>query len=233
MFQVASVPVLEVDPAIAATAPSFRRRAALFFALVVWSLGVAAGSWYGFRYETTETKTTPALDRWPANGLCALSSRCPTLVMFAHPRCPCTRASLNELALLMTHCRDRVEAHVVFFQPNSTAADWARTDLWDSAAGIPGVTPRLDEGGTAQQRFGARVSGEVFLYLPTGELAFHGGITAGRGHAGDNDGRCSLESFLLRQERSVKATPVFGCALVPASLASQTGGAAIQTRSDQ
>src|SRR5204862_1754432 len=97
-------------------------------AAVLWGLGVAAGSWYGFHYETTVATTARAQDRWPGNGLCTLSSRCPTLVMFAHPRCPCTRASLNELALLMTHCQHRVEAHVVFFQPDSTAADWAKTD---------------------------------------------------------------------------------------------------------
>ncbi len=209
------------------------RRATLITAIVVWSLGIAAGSWYSFRYETTATNTAAAQDRWPANELCDLSPHCPTLVMFAHPRCPCTRASLSELSLLMTHCQGRVQAHVIFFQPHSSAADWARTDLWETASGIPGVTARLDSGCTVQEQFQARVSGEVFLYRPTGELAFHGGITASRGHAGDNDGRSALESLLLHQRALVATTPVFGCALTPANFESQTYDAASDNRADQ
>jgi hypothetical protein len=230
---VASMSALKARPAERAPCCAGRRRATLIVAFVLWGAGVAAGSWYSFQYEMTAAATVPAQDQWPTNELCALSSRCPTLVMFAHPRCPCTRASLHELELLMTHCRGRVDAHVIFFQPRSTDANWAKTDLWDRAARIPGVTASLDRDGTVQEQFTARVSGEVFLYLPTGELAFHGGITASRGHAGDNDGRCALESLVLNQRSHLTTTPVYGCTLIPANLASQKCDGANDTRSDQ
>jgi hypothetical protein len=102
--------------------------------------------------------------------------------------------------------------------PQSLPADWAKTDLWETAASIPGVMPRLDLEGAEQQRFAARVSGEVFLYLPDGVLAFHGGITAGRGHSGDNQGRSALEGLLLNHVSQTRATPVFGCELEPPEL---------------
>ena len=210
-----------------------RGRTATIAAVIIWVLGVVVGSLHSFQYETTAGKTAPARNRWPANSLCTLSSQVPTLVMFVHPRCPCSRASLNELALLMTHCQGRVDAQVVFIQPESSPTDWARTDLWDSAAGIPGVTPRVDLGGAEQQRFDARVSGEVFLYLPGGELSFHGGITASRGHAGDNDGRATLESFLLKRELPVTATPVFGCELISAGSLTQKCGPVDDSSTDQ
>jgi hypothetical protein len=133
----------------------------------------------------------------------------------------------------MTHCRNRVAVHVVFFQPHCVAADWARTDLWDSAASIPGVAPRLDLDGTEHEEFDARVSGEVFLYLPGGRLVFHGGITASRGHAGDNGGRLALESFLDRHNLPLASTPVFGCELRSTGLDSQHRTDPSKAQSDQ
>jgi hypothetical protein len=113
----------------------------------------------------------------------------------------------------MTHCRDRVQAEVLFMKPASSEESWARTDLWDQVARIPGVARRVDVGGEDQRRFGARVSGEVFLFSPAGEMLFHGGITTGRGHEGDNQGRLALESLLLGQAAAIASTPAFGCEL--------------------
>jgi hypothetical protein len=182
-------------------------------ALCVWGLAIAAGCLFSFRFEYTPAGLEAPRVVWPQETACRLSSQRPTLVMFVHPRCPCSRASLNELATLTTNCRDRFDAQVVFFLPQTAGADWAQTDLWDSAARIPGVVLRLDPGGTEQRRFAAGVSGEVFLYRPNGALAFHGGITAGRGHAGDNPGRSALEALLVNDQISTRTTPVFGCDL--------------------
>ena len=183
--------------------------------VVIWGLGIAAGSLYSLDYATTPTKTHSVVDHWLVESACTLCAHQPTLVMFVHPRCPCSRASLNELAILMTHCQGRVNVQVLFMKPPSLPADWAKTDLWDSAADIPGVMPRLDLDGAEQRRFAARVSGEVFLYLPDGSLAFHGGITAGRGHYGDNQGRAAIEALLLDRDLQTGSTPVFGCELEP------------------
>jgi hypothetical protein len=50
------------------------------------------------------------------------------------------------------------------------------------------VTAVADPDGEEAQRFGAATSGHVLLFDPAGELRFSGGITASRGHVGDNDG---------------------------------------------
>jgi hypothetical protein len=113
----------------------------------------------------------------------------------------------------MTHCHGLVDAQVLFLQPSTLSADWSRTDLWDSASRIPDVNCRLDPDGIEHRRFNASVSGEVFLYHPNGNLSFHGGITAGRGHAGDNRGRTAIETLLLQRIPTHSSTPVFGCEL--------------------
>ena len=52
----------------------------------------------------------------------------PTLVMLAHPRCTCTRASLAELAELMARVTQRPKAYVVFIKPGGVAEQWERTE---------------------------------------------------------------------------------------------------------
>ena len=61
-----------------------------------------------------------------------------------------------------------------------------RCHSWRSAAAIPGVTVHVDHDGGEARRFGAETSGFVVLYDAHGELLFAGGITTGRGQAGDN-----------------------------------------------
>jgi hypothetical protein len=137
----------------------------------------------------------------------------PVLVMFIHPHCPCSRATLGELEILLSHCKGKLEARLWFFLPETEPAAWAQSDLWATATRLPNTSLNLDPGGTEQRRFGARVSGEAFLFLPDGTLAFHGGITGGRGHAGDNAGRAAVEWILLHGGQTTATAPVYGCEL--------------------
>ena len=59
---------------------------------------------------------------WPSASGIERDPQRPTLVMLAHPRCPCTRASLEELAVLMTRLGGRLDAHVLFVKPSGTSA---------------------------------------------------------------------------------------------------------------
>jgi hypothetical protein len=138
----------------------------------------------------------------------------PTLVMFAHPKCPCTRASIGELAELATRCVGRVDICVLFFAPSLEEKSWRRTDLWQSAADIPDARVMVDIAGKKSERFGAQTSGHVLLYDRHGRIVFSGGITEGRGHSGDNIGKSSIESFLLNGAIPTRKTEVYGCSLV-------------------
>lgn len=184
-----------------------------FGASGTWGLAIGVGLVFALWYEFTPKPTAVAPAAWPVETQCRLAADRPTLLMFVHPRCPCSRSSISELDVLMARCQGRLDARVLFYQPTSSPDDWARTDLWESAARIPGVDPQIDLGGTEHRRFGARVSGEVYVYQPNGELSFHGGITAGRGHAGDNDGRLAIESLVLHGNAAMRVTPAFGCQL--------------------
>lgn len=120
---------------------------------------------------------------------------------------------MEELTKLMTNCKGRLTAHVLFVTPNGYGSDWYKSDLWSSAAMIPGVTVSVDKDGSEAARFGALTSGQVVLYGPSGNLLFTGGITESRGHAGDNAGRSAIESLVNQGKAQIDQSFVFGCPL--------------------
>ena len=177
-------------------------------------LTVGAGTFFLWGYENAPgVKSRPVPSVFPAESGIPKDGARPTLLMFAHPHCPCTRASLAELSRLMARARDRVAAHILFLKPAEVKGDWVQSDLWASAAAIPGVRVVADESGREAARFGAGTSGLTLLYGADGRLLFSGGITAARGHEGDNAGRNALTSLLTAGEGEGAETPVFGCQL--------------------
>lgn len=147
--------------------------------------------------------------------------------MMAHPHCPCTRASVGELALLMARTQGRVTSYVLLLKPQGLPKNWEKTDLWNSAASIPGVHVLPDEDGIEAERFHVATSGQTLLYDRDGRLKFSGGITAARGHSGDNAGRSAIVSLLMQGETERTETSVFGCPLFDRSSECRTekGGA--------
>jgi hypothetical protein len=133
--------------------------------------------------------------------------------MLAHPRCPCTRASMSELAKIMARLQGKVRAYVLFLKPQDSGADWDDTDLRRSASEIPGVTVLSDLDGAEARRFGAETSGHTLLFDPGGQLLFSGGITESRGHAGGNDGESAIVSLVNNHSADRAKTFVFGCSL--------------------
>lgn len=111
----------------------------------------------------------------------------------------------------------RLTARVHVYRPSDSEPGWEQTDIWRSAAAIPGVTVIADIDGRMAARHGARVSGETRLFGATGALAFSGGITAARGHQGDNDGRRAILGAITGVARAARATPVFGCYIHPSA----------------
>ncbi len=165
---------------------------------VLWVIGLAFGLRASLNYENAPAAPGQAPAHWPAGSKIQRDFGVPTLVVMANPHCPCTRATLGELAVLMATVQKRVNAVV---------------DLWRNAAQIPGVRVVKDPGGKEAALFGALASGQTMFYDTDGKLQFSGGITASRGHSGDNVGRSTITALLFNGKSAAKSTPVFGCYL--------------------
>jgi len=196
-----------------------RRTFFAFGVALVWGSAVIAGFGSLWRYGNTAGAQPVFGSQWPA------ASRIPhdphqfTLVIFMHPQCPCSTASVAELTRVMTLCQGRLISRVVFVKPMGFPAGWEQTSLWRDAEKIPGTFVSCDPGGAEARLFGAMTSGQTALYDPAGDLLFQGGITESRGHAGDNAGCDAIVDIVLHQNAAKISstrhgeTAVFGCAL--------------------
>jgi hypothetical protein len=186
---------------------------AVIFAGGVWLSAVATSSFLMLAYANSPGVAGSPPSNWPDSSRVPLDTKLPTLIMFVHPHCPCSRASIGELALLMAHSQGRVSAHVFFLKPPETPADWAQTGTWREAAVIPGIAVHEDKAGFEANLFHSETSGDVVLYNGKGKLIFHGGITSARAHSGDNAGRSTVQALLLNEPVRLSQTSVFGCSL--------------------
>lgn len=182
-------------------------------AAAIWLLVVVGGMGALLKYSAEPGPGGAIPSQWPKASHITLDTQKPNLILFAHPRCPCTTATIGELEVLMNDRPGRLAAQVWFIKPKGVAEDWDETSLWRKAAAIPGVTVHLDEEMAESLRFGAGTSGLTLLYSSDGHLLFHGGITLSRGHAGDNPGRTAIMTALDGKQSVETHTPVFGCPL--------------------
>lgn len=199
----------------ASLARLFSKHAIVIAALVVWCPVVGIGLVTLLSYSNTPGPSAVSPAEWPIDSAIQPPAGRPMLVMFAHPQCPCSTASVAELARIMARSHDAVDAVVFVFAPSDAPPDWTRTSLRDRAAAIPGVRVLEDHDAIEARRFGVFTSGQTILYDGQRRRVFSGGITAMRGHQGDNDGEDTIVEILDGGHASRRSTPVFGCILVP------------------
>ena len=97
-------------------------------------------------YDNSPGGMQQAPSRWPRTSKIGPRDQRATLVLFAHPLCPCTRASLGELEKIVARFQNAATYWIVFFKPAGADDDWDQTDLWSTAAAIPGVHVIRDAG---------------------------------------------------------------------------------------
>jgi hypothetical protein len=217
-----------------------RRSARTLVLFALWLLLIICGIWVSMEYEKTparianaaaQAKAIPTMPAGSSRSVTANSatpnSFCPNytpvltgskqyeLVMFAHPQCPCTKATLSELDRFLGR-NNNVSTRVYFIVPNGFES-WKNSENFKAAARIPGVEVRIDENGVLAEKFKACASGECFLFDRKATLLFHGGITVARGHEGDNLGLEQLSSIVEGRSLTAISNVVYGCTLFDAN----------------
>lgn len=194
---------------------SMPRRLKLTGLIALWVAAIAFGLHALMSYKGKPGAVGETPSTWPANHLIDSPSQKPLLIMFAHPRCPCTKASLGELELLVAKAKDKFDAAVLFYEPEESPENWSKTTSVELARAIPGVRVIVDKDGQVAQRFAAETSGHTMVYTSAGQLLFSGGITGSRGHQGENHGFDVVLRILQGEQPPLawNATQVFGCGL--------------------
>lgn len=149
--------------------------------VLILAIGIGAIS----AYRTPPPPAAPQLiQSWPAGSSLVPDPVSPTLIMFAHPRCECTRGSLVQLRDLMPRLEGRVRPYILFAK-STGGPEAPPTENQALAASIPGVTILPDDAGQEADRFGATTSGQIVLYDAGGRLLFSGGIAPLHEYQGD------------------------------------------------
>ena len=199
-----------------------KRDRTLWAMAALWLLAASGALFAMADYGSQEGLSGTAPTSWPQalqTSILPDPAR-PTLVLFAHPLCPCTRSTLWELESITNRLYGMVDLHVLFFEPADTHSMpdiWAASDLKRLAVRLPGARLHTDVDGQIAQHFGAYTSGQVLLYGTDGALQFAGGITPSRGHTGANPGRAAGISAILSDKAvdplAPALNPVFGCSI--------------------
>jgi len=181
---------------------------------LLW-LGLAAGGMHLlFRYMNQPGGDRTAPPIWPTGTRLPRSAAKPTLIMFVHPHCSCSEASLTQIEAVLDRNPGRFEAVLAFTRPPGVTKKWSETSLWRRAAANPALHVIADRNGEEALRFGASTSGRTLLYSQDGNILFDGGVTAARGETGENPGCLALNAILNGAAAPVNRTPVFGCPLL-------------------
>lgn len=195
------------------------RRFLPYLLVVIWLGTVGTGMAMLMQYERTAGSSGTIPPHWPQDSLIKRSTDERTLLVFLHPRCPCSRATVGQLSQLLSRSKRPVHTQVVVYCPRGETEAWWSTGMVRTAAALPAVALVVDEGGREALRFGALTSGHALLYAPSGQLLFQGGITVARGQEGGNLGYDRLAHLLETGTRTgMRRQPpesacVYGCPL--------------------
>jgi hypothetical protein len=197
---------------------SRRRTSAQIVFCLLWCAGIVVGLHKVTAYSNTSAELPSDNEQaelrvWPSESSILRAAGRPTLLVTLHPRCVCSRATLEELKRLLAQVSDPIQVELLLYQPRNVAEPWPDTDIVRQARSIPGVTVRPDPDGVEAERFDMPVSGYTKLFAGDGRALFAGGITRSRGHIGDNAGRSAIASLLADRQPMTSRTPVFGCAI--------------------
>lgn len=181
--------------------------------VIAWIVCCSIGLGVLARHAATPGDFATTRERWPARSRLKPPTQIPTLLIFLHPQCPCSTATLGELERATAGVENRCRIVFVVYTPSQSPSEWSATSLCERASSLAHATIVTDTGGREAALFGATTSGHAMLFASNGERLFEGGLTSSRGHEGDNDGSIALRSLLLGNDAIVRSTPVYGCQL--------------------
>src|SRR5213593_4246453 len=109
-----------------------------------WLVLVGSGFHVLYLFASTPGAKSPAPEIWPKEAHLDRKPGSPILVLFLHPNCPCSRATLAELEKLQARTNGRLSVRILFFRPEGAGANWDERHLWETARAIPGVIAMSD-----------------------------------------------------------------------------------------
>jgi hypothetical protein len=181
--------------------------------VTIWLGAAIVGMILLSRFQFSAGPKSQAPQAWPANSNLKFDDQAYNLVLSLHPKCSCSNATLGELEKILAATGRRLKVHALMSMPAGAPQQWRGSDLVKHLYTLPQTEIHFDENCQESELFGALTSGDTMLFDPFKQQVFRGGITASRGHSGDNVGENTIIAISRGLEGSCHETPVFGCNL--------------------
>lgn len=136
------------------------------------------------------------------------------VVLFYHPKCPCTQATVRCLERLAASFASQPRIIAYAYVPSKEAESWVESATTGKLRTLGNVTVIADRDAEVCRRFDVSTSGHVLVYNKNGELKFSGGITPSRGHEGDCASGTAFLATVNGNSDAKESCPVYGCAIV-------------------
>ena len=105
--------------------------------VLTWALAVGVGGTTLLRYTNTSGRLATPPPQWPYGDRIRTEPSHATLVVFAHPQCPCSRATLEELSQILARYRGSLNAYVDIYAPRSEGRGWAHAQFMERRGSHP------------------------------------------------------------------------------------------------
>ena len=199
-------------------------------AFAAWLTASTASVYIVMAYDFIPGRIDPHHAHWPADSGLARSANRTTALVFLHPRCACSKASVAHLIRIWKLQPDAELIAAVFVprKPEDNQKAWEDAEsVRMLRAGLSQARLVYDVDGQEARRFGAYTSGTVLVYDQSGGEVFRGGITDRRGGERDNSSLRQLQVVLGQLADSAgqkRPTPVFGCPIIATESTAQRSG---------
>ncbi len=199
------------NPALVQARPVSR---SIAIGLACWMAAILCGGYLLLSEAATPGPQSGSPALWPTHAALKPVAGHWTMLVFAHPKCPCTHSAFANLARTLAASTEPIDCYVLLARPDHVGPDWCDAMIATLIREVPGIKTHTDENGVEARRFGAGTSGHAVLYDPELLLRYSGGLTASRGHEGDSIGLLAVSSLLRGASSLTQSAPVFGCSLL-------------------
>lgn len=185
---------------------------------IAWlvTIAVVLRGWMDFEHSPGRNVRPQA--QWPVSTQLRLDRDHGTLVVFLHPFCPCSRATLERLEQVLSDSSKKPTCCFMIAPVASSVEIDARSANLRLAKAMSPSRTFIDGNKSEARLFDPTTSGHVFYYDAGGSLRFSGGVLVERGSNQPNTFAEALYRAINNPTYPVVHTPVFGCSLVGASI---------------
>ncbi len=178
----------------------------------IWGILIVCGAQVLISY-TNARRNQPAFeDIDPASLAHFVGSSEYSLILFLHPKCSCSRATIRELKSVLSRAPQAYQLTVVMYCPEEKPESWTE-GVNERLARRLGPRKWVVDSGELFSRNHILDSGHVLCFDRNQELRFSGGVTVSRPHEGPNQARLALARILDGGPQAKVHFPVFGCSI--------------------